>query len=261
MRMEDLDPPRKQAGAADLILQCLEAHGLCWDEPVLYQSSRHTAYEQALDWLIAQGMAYPCRCSRRTLSTMGGIYDGRCRTNPPARNEICAIRLKLYDIPKHPCSDSVEFVDIFQGRQQQNLRTQAGDQILKRRDGFYAYQLAVVVDDIFQGISHIIRGSDLLEVTARQQRLFELFNAKPPAFGHVPLALQANGQKLSKQNHAQPLDMQQASRNLWHGLGFLGQNPPASLAHASTFELLDWAIEHWQRAQVQGLGRVHHIEE
>ncbi|MFC3115822.1 tRNA glutamyl-Q(34) synthetase GluQRS [Cellvibrio fontiphilus] len=254
VRMEDLDPPREQPGAADLILQALETHGLEWDETLIYQSSRHSAYEASLNGLIARELAYPCTCSRQQLAAMGGIYDGRCRARQRNDSSPQAIRLKLYDIPGHPCDDSIEFVDLFQGAQSQNLRTQAGDQILKRRDGFYAYQLAVVVDDIFQGITHIIRGSDLLEVTARQLRLFDLLEAPRPAYGHIPLALQANGQKLSKQNQAKALDNNKAGRNLWHGLAFLGQNPPADLARASTSELLDWAQAHWQPQAIKGLG-------
>lgn len=260
VRMEDLDPPREQPGAASLILQTLEDHGLQWDEQVLYQSARHQAYQDTLEWLIEQNMAYPCSCSRQELATMGGIYDGRCRHRQLDLTKPHAIRLKLYDLPNRSPNDWLSFDDLIQGHQTQNLRTQAGDQILKRRDGFYAYQLAVVVDDIHQHITHIIRGSDLLEVTARQLLLFNLLDAPQPAFGHVPLAMQANGQKLSKQNQAKAIDSAKVSRNLWHGLAFLGQNPPLDLAHASTGELLDWAIAHWQRSAVTGLGHLYQEE-
>lgn len=257
VRMEDLDPPREQAGAASLILQTLEEHGLYWDEDVLYQSTRHQAYQDTLDWLIGQNWAYPCSCSRQELTAMGGIYDGRCRHRHLDLSQPHAIRLKLYDLPLHPHSEQVHFIDLIQGPQHQNLRTHAGDQILKRRDGFYAYQLAVVVDDIHQDINHIVRGSDLLDVTGRQLLLFELLKAPLPHFGHVPLALQANGQKLSKQNQAAAIDSQQASRNLWHGLAFLGQNPPLELARASTAELLTWGQAHWRRTAISGLGRLY----
>lgn len=260
VRMEDLDPPREQPGAASLILQTLEDHGLQWDETVLYQSTRHQAYQDTLEWLIAQDLAYFCSCSRQELAAMGGIYDGRCRHRQATPNKPQAIRLKVYDTPNHPQGDWVSFNDLIQGPQTQNLRTQAGDQILKRRDGFYAYQLAVVADDIHQKITHVIRGSDLLEVTGRQLRLFELLNAPSPTFGHVPLALQANGQKLSKQNQAKAIDSINASRNLWHGLTFLGQNPPADLARASTSELLSWAQTHWRRHSISGLGHLYQEE-
>jgi glutamyl-Q tRNA(Asp) synthetase len=188
---------------------------------------------------------------------MGGVYDGRCRTRIGAANSPCSIRLKLYDLPDRATPDSIEFADVFQGPQQQNLRTHAGDQILKRRDGFYAYQLAVVIDDIAQGITHVIRGSDLLEVTGRQLFFFDVLGAPPPEFGHVPLALQSNGQKLSKQNHAKAIDSRLANRNLWNALQFLGQMPPEDLRGASAQALIDWGLEHWQRSGVTGLSHVY----
>ncbi len=257
VRMEDLDPPREQAGAASAILQCLDEHGLHWDGDVIYQSQRSDAYQACLDALLQAGLAYPCTCSRQDLTTMNGIYDGRCRTRQLDSNQICSLRLKLYDLPDRHTSDIIQFEDLVQGTQRQNLRTQAGDQILKRRDGFYAYQLAVVVDDIAQGITHIIRGSDLLEVTGRQLFFFDLLDAPLPQFGHVPIAIQANGQTLSKQNHAKAIDSNLASRNLWNGLAFLGQSPPAGLAEASIEELLDWALRHWQREAVCGLSQLY----
>ncbi|MEN0035738.1 MAG: tRNA glutamyl-Q(34) synthetase GluQRS [Cellvibrio sp.] len=260
VRMEDLDPPREQPGAASLILHSLEDHGLHWDGEVIYQSQRHHAYQQCLDALLNAGFAYPCACSRQALTSMGGIYNGHCRTHQPAIDQICSLRLKLYDLPDRITSDEIQFDDVIQGVQIQNLRTGAGDQILKRRDGFFAYQLAVVVDDIAQGITHIIRGSDLLEVTGRQLFLFDLLSAPLPQFGHVPLAMQANGQKLSKQNHAKAIDGKLASRNLWRGLEFLGQNPPAALADSSTTELLDWGLHHWQRTAISGLGHLYQEE-
>jgi len=259
VRMEDLDPPREQPGAASAILQCLDGHGLHWDGEVIYQSQRSDAYQVCLNALLQAELAYPCTCSRQDLTAMGGIYDGRCRNRPVDSRQTCSLRLKLYDLPDRASAEVIQFEDVIQGTQIQNLRTQAGDQILKRRDGLYAYQLAVVVDDIAQGITHIIRGSDLLEVTGRQLFFIGLLGAPLPQFGHVPLAIQANGQKLSKQNHAKALDSQFASRNLWRGLEFLGQNPPADLADASTYECLDWALHHWQRHAVHGLS--HRFQE
>jgi len=260
VRMEDLDPPREQPGAASAILQSLDDHELHWDGEVIYQSQRHHAYQQCLDALLDVGLAYPCACSRQDLASMGGIYNGHCRIHKPVDGQICSLRLKLYDLPDRKTADEIRFDDLIQGMQIQNLRTQAGDQILKRRDGYFAYQLAVVVDDIAQGITHIIRGSDLLEVTGRQLFFFELLGAPLPAFGHVPLAMQANGQKLSKQNHAKEIDGKLASRNLWRGLEFLGQNPPAALADSSTQEVLDWGLHHWQRATISGLGHLYQEE-
>lgn len=264
VRMEDLDPPREQPGAADAILQSLEDHGLHWDGTVIYQSQRNNAYQSCLDALLQARFVYPCTCSRQDLTAMGGIYNGHCRNHPidstTNEHKNIALRLKLYDLPDRATSELIQFEDIFQGPQTQNLRTQAGDQILKRRDGFFAYQLAVVVDDIAQGITHIIRGSDLLEVTGRQLFFFGLLDAPLPQFGHVPLAIQANGQKLSKQNHAKAIDSKLASRNLWQGLGFLGQEPPIELAGASIKEVLEWGINNWKRGAVRGLAHLYQEE-
>lgn len=257
VRMEDLDPPREQPGAASSILRSLEDHGLFWDGEVLYQSQRHHAYQECLDALAAAELVYPCSCSRQDLARMNGVYNGHCRTHIPHAGQVCSQRLKLYDLPDRTNSDLIVFEDLIQGIQQQNLRTQAGDQILKRRDGFFAYPLAVVVDDIAQGITHVIRGSDLLEVTGRQLFFFGLLDAPQPAFGHVPLAIQANGQKLSKQNHAKAIEHKNASNNLWRGLAFLGQNPPVDLAGLSTTEILDWALHNWRRSAVSGLSHLY----
>lgn len=257
VRMEDLDPPREQPGAANEILRALEGHGLGWDGEILYQSQRLQAYQDCLNALNKAGLVYPCACSRQDLAHMGGIYNGYCRTHPPQPGQTCSFRLKLYDLPARASSNLVEFEDLIQGPQQQNLRTQAGDQILKRRDGLFAYPLAVVVDDIAQGVTHIIRGSDLLEVTGRQLFLFDLLGAPLPAFGHVPLAVQANGQKLSKQNHAKAIQNSEANKNLWRALGFLGQNPPVDLAQAPVPELLHWAKQHWRRDAVSGLSHFY----
>jgi len=257
VRMEDLDPPREQAGAADAILHCLEDYGLEWDDSVLYQSQRWDIYETYLEQLRQQGLIYACNCSRQDLQAMGGIYNGRCRNRFVDITKPHAQRLKLYDLPPgFSDSDQLTFTDLIQGKQTQNLRTEAGDQILKRKDGLYAYQLAVVVDDIEQSITHIIRGSDLLNVTARQIFMFQLLNASVPAFGHVTLASQPNGQKLSKQNLAPALELKDAEKNLWNALAFLNQNPPKELWGAKS-ELLKWAKVNWQRSNISGLSAIY----
>lgn len=258
VRMEDLDPPREQPGAATEILRSLEAHGLEWDGEVLYQSTRLDAYGEQLKSLIKADLVYPCQCSRQRLQSLKGVYDGYCRTHPVAADAPIAWRLKLYDLPgSFAHNEIIHFTDAIQGEQTQNLRTQAGDQILKRRDGFYAYPLAVVVDDIAQGITHVIRGSDLLEVTGRQIFFFHLLGKTAPQFGHVPLAIQENGQKLSKQNYAPPLLPEYAGRNLWQALRFLGQNPPFDLADNSAPDVLQWGLTHWHLGKVQGLGHLY----
>lgn len=249
VRMEDLDPPREQPGAADAILRCLENHGLGWNGEVLYQSQRDDAYTQTLEELRTAGLIYPCDCTRQTLTRLGGIYNGHCRTRKVDTRQPHALRLTIYDIPPIS-SDIICFHDLFQGPQQQNLRLEAGDPIVKRKEGLFAYQLAVVVDDIAQGITHVVRGQDLLEVTARQMVLFQLLNAVPPHYGHLPLALTPSGQKLSKQNLAPPLDATSPGINLWQALGFLGQNPPAELHGAAPADLLAWAQAHWDTTRL-----------
>lgn len=249
VRMEDLDPPREQPGAADAILRSLAAHGLGWDGQVWYQSERLAAYNDTLTRLIAAGLIYACDCTRQDLQIMGGVYSGRCRTRGLAHEPTQALRLRLYDngVIK---TETLGFVDLLQGVQHQNLRCEAGDPILRRKDGLFAYQLAVVVDDIAQGITHIVRGMDLLSVSARQIALFQILEAPVPAFGHLPLVCNQSGQKLSKQNHAPALDNNHASNNLWQALMFLGQNPPAELLGGSPQELLMWAQLHWCERQL-----------
>jgi glutamyl-Q tRNA(Asp) synthetase len=262
VRMEDLDPPREQAGAADSILRCLEDHGLYWDETVVYQSQRHALYEDYLSRLRHRQLLYTCNCTRQDLQAMGGIYNGRCRHRQLDTSLPHALRLKLYDLPRGDAanlqtSEELCFIDLIQGPQCQDLRREAGDQILKRKDGLYAYQLGVVVDDIEQQITHIIRGSDLLEVTARQIFLFKLLGAPIPEFGHVTLATQPNGQKLSKQNLAPALDAKEASHNLWQALVFLHQQPPQVLKSAGTAEILSWAQANWRLKAVRGLCAIY----
>ena len=256
VRMEDLGPPREQAGAAISILQCLEDYQLYWDGDVIYQSQRSHIYNDYLAHLAALDLLYRCDCTRQDLQAMNGTYNGHCRTRNIDTSQPHALRLKLYDLPKalnKHLSDELTFIDLIQGPQTQNLRTQSGDQILKRKDGFFAYQLAVVADDIEQNISHIIRGSDLLEVTARQIFMYRLLDAPTPQFGHVTLATHSTGQKLSKQNMAPALKTEEASRNIWHALAFLRQNPPQELYTAATADLLAWAIAHWRISNIKEL--------
>lgn len=264
VRMENLDPPREEAGAQDAILRALADHGLHWDGPVCYQGERLEAYAEALATLNRAGLIYRCRCRRKDVRAMpGGVYDGRCRRADVDPDEPHALRLQLYNLPEPfaQLPDTLRFDDLFQGPQHQCLRREVGDPIVVRKDGRFAYQLAVVVDDIAQGITHVVRGADLLEVTARQLRLFELMGAPRPAMGHVPMAINHRGQKLSKQTHAPALSSERAGANLWHALAFLEQAPPASLYDAGPDELLSWGCEHWQAARVRGETRLPELEE
>ncbi|UTA48669.1 tRNA glutamyl-Q(34) synthetase GluQRS [Simiduia sp. 21SJ11W-1] len=245
VRMEDLDPPREVAGAAQHIIEALAVHGLESDEPVLFQSRRLSAYDAQLDWLANHGFLYPCSCNRQRLNSLGRVYDGHCLRQPPAPAEATALRLHL-PAPERP----VYFEDAIQGPQRQVPAQDFGDTILKRKDGLHAYQLAVVVDDIHQGISHVVRGADLLDVSARQQLLFEILGATPPRWAHIPVINNLQGQKLSKQNHAPALDLTRPGFNLYHALRLLGQQPPQALESQSPGALLTWGAAHWQAARV-----------
>lgn len=242
VRMEDLDPPREMPGADRLILSTLEQHALHWDGDVLYQSTRHARYREVLADLQTQGLAYRCACTRARLATLDHIYDGYCRVHPPAPDEACAIRLQLP-------AETVQFDDRIQGMQQQDLAA-GGDCIIHRKDGLYAYQLAVVVDDIDQGVTDIVRGSDILEATGRQIYLTRLLGGAALQYAHIPVVLGADGQKLSKQNHAPALDNGQPSQNLCRALAVLGQDPPASLVGDTPETIIKWALAHWNIAAI-----------
>jgi glutamyl-Q tRNA(Asp) synthetase len=207
VRVEDLDPPREAAGAADLILRTLEAYGLHWDGELVFQSSRGELYQAALARLIETGAVYPCACSRREIgeaSTMAGIYPGTCREGLPPGRPARAMRLRVG-------SRAVHFLDGVQGSVEQYLDTQVGDFVIQRADGLIAYQLAVVVDDAAQGVNAVVRGSDLLESTGRQMLLQRLLGLPPVDYVHLPVATDAVGAKLSKQTGASPLDERDAA--------------------------------------------------
>lgn len=243
VRMEDLDPPREQPGAADSILRCLEAHHLHWDGPVLYQSQRLPAYEAALQQLSAAGLTYHCNCNRQRLKGLGA-YDRHCLRQPP-QQPPWATRLRV----PAGAAGLITFTDGFQGPQQELLADAAGDFVIHRKDGLFAYQLAVVVDDIAQGITHILRGSDLLESSARQLYLYDLFGQPRPELAHLPVLVNREGQKLSKQTFAPPLDPGRAAANLRLTLQQLGLQPPADLEDDGP-GLLQWGIAHWDRSRV-----------
>lgn len=243
VRMEDLDPPREQAGAADSILQTLEAHGLHWDQSVVYQSQRQQAYTERLKQLQNKDLCYRCDCNRQRLKALTA-YDGKCRQHQPDLSRPTATRVKL----EPDCQ--IRFDDLFQGPQYQQLNQEVGDFVIHRKDGLFAYQFAVVVDDIDQGITHIVRGIDLMSSTARQRYLFRLFNARAPIYGHLPVIVNEHGQKLSKQTFAAPLCNRRASENIWHSLERLGLAPPLELKGADCERLLDWGVQYWQRSKV-----------
>ncbi|KJS05153.1 MAG: hypothetical protein VR73_12965 [Gammaproteobacteria bacterium BRH_c0] len=243
VRMEDIDPPREMPGAAATILRQLEQHGLEWDGDVLFQSTRFAAYEAVIDQLLASGQAYCCSCSRQRIQSLGGVYDGHCRHRNMTRQGN-GVRLMV------PPATTIEFDDLFQGSQQQDLNRDQGDFVIHRRDGLPAYQLAVSVDDAFQGISHVIRGSDLLDSTGRQIFLLNTLGRKVPVYGHIPVALNAGGQKLSKQNLAPSLDTRDPADNLRTALLWLGVAREGDLAGLSVAQMLHWAVSQWDATQV-----------
>jgi len=246
VRMEDLDPPREQAGAAAAILTALEAHHLYWDEPVLFQSQRLNAYADALARLTH--LTYQCTCTRQRISDLGGIYDGHCRQ----RKDIDTAQVSATRVYIEPTSlvqlNTVD--DIFLGNKANPLDN-SGDFIIRRKDGLFAYQLAVAVDDNYQGITHVIRGADLFDSTNRQRYLLHSLGYDEPLYGHTPLVMLDRENKLSKQTGAKPLDNHCAFDNLCHALVFLNHAPPEPISTSSDIDtLLDWAIRHWQRARV-----------
>ena len=224
LRIEDIDPPREQPGAADAIRRTLEVHGLCWDGEVRYQSQRSEAYWDCLNDLKKSRLIYPCNCTRARLTPLGGRYDGYCRRHPPAANEPCALRLKVTGLPaefRH-IDNAIEFVDRIQGIQKEDIARVSGDFVIHRKDGLFAYQLAVVVDDIDQGVTDIVRGDDLLDTTARQIFLYHILGKKPPRYAHIPVVKDQHGNKLSKQNHAPAIDDSVPANNLLAALTTLG---------------------------------------
>lgn len=249
VRMEDIDTRRNVPGAADEILRTLEAFGFEWDGEVVCQSRRADLYHAALENLAAQGATFPCACSRREiadsslLGSEGPVYPGTCRDRlAPGRNPR-AIRIRVGET-------RIDFIDHVQGAIVQNLGTEIGDFVLRRADGVVAYQLAVVVDDADQRITEIIRGADLLASTPRQIFLQRSLGYAVPGYGHVPIATNRAGEKLSKQTSARPIDTHNSANLLFDALQFLGQNPPAELRQSRQKPLWDWALGHWTLACV-----------
>jgi glutamyl-Q tRNA(Asp) synthetase len=243
--MDDLDPPREQAGAADIILRSLECHGLYWDEEVLWQSRRSAAYEDALAKLAREHQTFYCDCSRKRLSPAGA-----CRENCRARqNRITTPRSTRITVPS---KSLVEFDDLLQGRQSTLLDGELENFAVKRRDGLYAYQLAVVVDDANQGISHIVRGSDLMDSTARQIYLQRALGQPTPGYCHLPIITNDQGQKFSKQHCAPFLLDTEAAQNLRRALAFLHQaTPPGELTDPES--VLSFARQQWSMDRVPGV--------
>jgi len=246
VRIEDLDPPREVPGAADDILRTLEVFGFEWDGEVMYQSRRHAAYGAALEKLRHAGTLYACSCTRREIADSsvhgieGPVYPGTCRAGVQPGRNARAWRVRVDGAV-------VEFDDLLQGRQRSALATDIGDFVIKRADGFFAYQLAVVVDDAEQGITEVVRGADLLHSTPRQIHLQRLLGLPTPRYLHLPVVLNEQGEKLSKQTFAAPVDRANPLPVLRHAVELLGQTPP-DRDIAGLADFWGWTIQNWSLA-------------
>ena len=254
LRIEDLDPLRTVPGSEDELLRTLERFGLEWDGALLRQSERSAAYEAALEQLAVQGVLFPCSCSRKEILASaphageeGPIYPGTCREGLRPGQEARALRLRVD-------ASIITFVDALYGPYQQNLAEEVGDFVLKRADGLFGYQLAVVVDDGASGVTEVVRGADLLASTPRQIYLQRLLGLPTPAYLHLPLALGDDGEKLSKRHlrYALPDDPGPA---LYSALTFLNQAPPSYLRGAPPTEILAWAIANFSVAAIDRQNR------
>lgn len=241
LRIEDIDPPRTVEGASQLQLATLAAFGLAADEPPMWQSARSDAYAAALSRLLASGDAFECHCSRSDLAADHGIHRrcvDRCRRPDPA------IRLRL------DARSAVTFDDAIQGRVRQDVAAEVGDFVLRRADGFWAYQLAVVVDDAAQGVTDVVRGADLLDSTPRQILLQRALGLPTPRYAHLPLVVDANGSKLSKSLGSLPIDADDPLPALRAAWRVLGQPMPAIAQSSSVETLLSTALEAFDAARV-----------
>ena len=258
LRIEDIDPPREEPGATGLILDALEAYGFEWDGDVIFQSASRPAHDVALDALQAQGLAYPCGCSRKDLASaprgpLGIIYPGTCRSGCDAAET--AIRLRTSDEP-------ISFTDRLQGRLTQHLESESGDFVIRRRDGLIAYQLAVVVDDALQGVTEIVRGMDLIDSTPRQIWLQRLLGYPTPDYAHIPVITHSDGDKLSKLTGAPGIPVDEVRPTLTRALAALQQAPPDDLAAGRLDEIWAWARGKWKIEALRGLTAVRddHID-
>jgi glutamyl-Q tRNA(Asp) synthetase len=243
LRMENLDASREIPGATEEILRTIEVLGMKWDGEPMYQHQRNTIYEAAVFALESRSLVYPCFCSRKEIADSsirgieGPVYPGTCRAGSNQKR-TGARRLRTDNA-------SIEFVDALHGRIRQRLESDIGDFVLRRADGVFTYQLAVAVDDAEQGITHVVRGEDLLSSTPRQIYLQRLLEYATPLYMHLPVVTNARGEKLSKQTGAPPVDISRPILPLMMALRFLGQAPPTELERGSVKTFWEWAIYNW----------------
>lgn len=243
VRIDDIDPPREVAGATDEILLTLEQFGFEWDGPVSYQSQRIDYYQNAVDTLLQNGLAYPCGCTRKTIAAAQSeadkkhIYPGTCRHGLAGKSPRM-IRINTSGHESH-------FIDQIQGQCDYQLEKDTGDFVIHRADGLIAYQLATGIDDAEQGISDVIRGYDLLDSTPCQILIQQSLGLSTPTYGHLPIVQNSQGQKLSKQNLAPSLNSTEANALICQAMNFLGQNVPVELAQEPLQDLWNWSIKNW----------------
>jgi glutamyl-Q tRNA(Asp) synthetase len=248
LRIEDVDKFRIKKNSINSIIQTLESYGYHWNDEILYQSQRNEAYQEALNTLGK--LAYPCSCTRKFLQrkipagTYGYIYPGYCReqlNNPDAAQFSTRLRTN---------NTVVYFADELQAPLWQHIETTVGDFIIKRSDHMFSYQLAVVVDDAYQQISEVVRGSDLLDNTPRQLYLQQCLGYQQPSYLHFPTAITADGKKLSKQNHSPEVSANKKRQTILNTLNFLGQQAPSMENFCCLDDIWDWAIKNWDRDKI-----------
>ncbi|MBN1958523.1 MAG: tRNA glutamyl-Q(34) synthetase GluQRS [Desulfuromonadales bacterium] len=252
VRIEDLDQPRVVEGSAAAMVSLLEELGFEWDGRIIYQSRRYERYREILEQLLQGGHLFACSCTRREIIASaphpgedGYVYPGTCRNGPRNPQAARAIRLRVNDQP-------IVFEDMLYGEWRQNLQREVGDFVLQRADGVFAYQLAVVVDDMDSGVNQVVRGADLLSSTPRQIFLHRCLGISAPRYLHLPLALGPQGEKLSKRHEPRSLvNRQNASLMIWRALEFFAQEPPEELIGSPPKELLAWAREHFQFRRIR----------
>ncbi|MEM5549763.1 tRNA glutamyl-Q(34) synthetase GluQRS [Pseudoalteromonas neustonica] len=249
VRIEDIDTTRVIEGADTDILTTLEAYGLQWDEDVAYQTKRHHLYAHTIEYLNSQQGVYACHCSRKEIKALGGIYQGHCQSLQHSQQNS-ALRL----IQRHA---TCHYNDLIQGDINVDHALAHEDYLIKRSDGLYAYQLVVVVDDIEQGITNVVRGADLLEPTARQLSLFKQLDKPAPRYAHLPLAVAKPGFKLSKQNYAPAIDIKNPKPALLNAFEFLGLAPSTELLSLNIDEMMTWAINNYT---LQNIPKVQQIQ-
>ena len=254
VRIEDIDPPREVPGAADRILATLEAFDLEWDRAVHYQSARLARYAAVAQSLLEDGRAFHCSCTRSELQEtsevgeLGARYPGLCRPRA-THDRATAIRVRVDQ-------GDVNFVDGLQGAQTHDLSALTGDYVIVRKDALPAYHLAAVLDDAEFGITHVVRGIDLLQATAVHIHLQRVLGVASPDYLHVPILVNEAGQKLSKQTGAAAVDDEAAASTAVTLLAYLGVRTPRELVGARPRELWSWAVDTWDPASLAGRTRI-----